>query len=835
MEISSQRIEMFDRIAESFSWALSHSRVSVESLGEFATLLYLIKHDMLRKVSNSDCKEGNDLFVLQFGPSLAAGDMEKWMQNNIRAIGLMRKTKDPTPEIESILQRYRTTLRQHQSQDALVRTFDLIKEADLKDEEYLPLLLYVEQTISKMSEGKGSDFIFSPASLAQIVAILPNTSTKAIYDPYMGIGTFAVNMPEDIQLFGADLDGRFVDYAMLKFEMAGRRYAFVNTDSLSVNDAPADCIVTFPPLGVTTAQGESHVEHLVQLFLHTEHIKELILVTDEAFLTSRKYQELRKEVTEHNYLDIVFKLPHNYFSATGISVSVLHLSKLREEETYIMFYNFAEDAKKVGRRMEVTGIDSVEGWIKDFRNGVGKFEWEGFANFSDIDIIRGNNYDWSVENYPNETSAAGNVYGGDYKKFVSIVAPFRGEPISETPEHFLNFRQLESPLDKPILTAPKGTIGVEKYMLVKEPVLVVGYSNKCPLYYLEASEDQPAIVSRREIMYLCSDPLVSPLYLAYRYSNMGGIPRCVPDHIFSGAIDANRKINNFLRAQEIGLPTLPAQLARLEEFQREYAKAQLEQANVDEYINALREQYKAEVRSRKHNMRPYLRKMKSANDLALDLLDEATTLEELKIQIKPYLLSMQQNRKELSKIIDTLSVEEKFGEEEWIKVYDGFLLDYASNYSKDIPFVFHLSFEENIYTQDEKHLENAGYVIIARSDLKRMLDCIIDNACTHGFADRPYEEHIIEITCVYDDEMYEIRVSNNGTPLPEGMDINTYGLLGGKAGKHAGTGDGGYQVVSIATHYGGYVELQSTPQDDPNSKVTISVFLPAHNMEDYES
>ena len=61
MEIFSQRIETFDRIAESFSWALSHSRVSVESLGEFATLLYLIKHDQLRKVNNSDCKEGNDL------------------------------------------------------------------------------------------------------------------------------------------------------------------------------------------------------------------------------------------------------------------------------------------------------------------------------------------------------------------------------------------------------------------------------------------------------------------------------------------------------------------------------------------------------------------------------------------------------------------------------------------------------------------------------------------------------------------------------------------------------------------------------------------------------
>lgn len=110
MEISSQRIETFDRIAESFTWALSHSRVSLESLGEFATLLYLCKHDQLRKVNNSDCKEGDDLFVLQFSPSMIGGEMEKWMRNNIACIGLMRKAADQNPEIETILQRYRKTM-----------------------------------------------------------------------------------------------------------------------------------------------------------------------------------------------------------------------------------------------------------------------------------------------------------------------------------------------------------------------------------------------------------------------------------------------------------------------------------------------------------------------------------------------------------------------------------------------------------------------------------------------------------------------------------------------------------------------------------------------------
>ena len=51
--------------------------------------------------------------------------------------------------------------------------------------------------------------------------------------------------------------------------------------------------------------------------------------------------------------------------------------------------------------------------------------------------------------------------------------------------------------------------------------------------------------------------------------------------------------------------------------------------------------------------------------------------------------------------------------------------------------------------------------------------------------------------------MFLIDFSNNGTPLPAGMDKMRYGLLGEKAGLTGQTGRGGYIVKSIVEHYHG--------------------------------
>ena len=817
MEISSQRIETFDRIAESFSWALSHSRVSIESLGEFATLLYLIKHDQLRKVSNSDCKEGNDLFVLQFGPSMVAGDMEKWMQKGIACIGLMRKEADPNQEIEAILQRYRTTLRQHQSQDALIRTFDLIKEAQLEDAEYTQLLVHVEHAIAKMAYKVGIEIYLRKQSLCELLASLPYASQKAIYDPFMGIAAFATELPEDVTFYGTDINPEIYQYALLKLALSGRKYQCKQGDSLrdDIHGVPADCIITFPPY--ISNDPDKSVEHLIQLFMENEHVKELIMIVGDQFVSSSKYLSIRQELTEKDMLDKVLKLPLAYMDGTIGALSIVHLRKDREREA-VIFYNFGEDAEKKDKTVDI----SLGSWYSaveyDFNRGIVGTILRKRKRIAE------ENYDWSCDTYPMEDCITGIPYGGETKPFKLIMKRVYGEVVKELPETVLSIRKLNSPFDSPTETTPR-IKGTRDFVRVEKPVIIIGYTNNCPLYYLEASKEEPVYLSRREILYQCVDERVDPMYLACIYSKP--IHRVTfEEYVYEGAMEPNRKIEKFLLSQEVGLPTHPVQLSRVDEFKDAYYHAQLEDANIAKYITEIKQQYIDEVRSRKHNMRPFLREIKSSVDLARLYLDKASSIEELKTKLSSLLDRIESNGVGLADIVERLSQEDKFEETEYLDVLDE-LLKIAADYNKNTKlqvFVNKVADYPDVAAMSENSLTWGDYAYISTYDFRRMFNAIIENARIHGFEGQD-EGHHIYITIDYFDEHFRISVKNDGLPFPEGFDINTYGQRGGKAGKTAGTGDGGHQVVAIADHFRGWVEINSSKPGAPEQFAEVVVYL----------
>ncbi len=94
-----------------------------------------------------------------------------------------------------------------------------------------------------------------------------------------------------------------------------------------IHEVPADCIITFPPY--IPNDPEKSVEHLIQLFMKNEHVKELIMIVGDQFVSSSKYLSIRKELTEKNMLDKVLKLPWAYLDGTIGALSIVHLRKDR--------------------------------------------------------------------------------------------------------------------------------------------------------------------------------------------------------------------------------------------------------------------------------------------------------------------------------------------------------------------------------------------------------------------------------------------------------------------------------------------------------------------------
>lgn len=76
-----------------------------------------------------------------------------------------------------------------------------------------------------------------------------------------------------------------------------------------------------------------------------------------------------------------------------------------------------------------------------------------------------------------------------------------------------------------------------------------------------------------------------------------------------------------------------------------------------------------------------------------------------------------------------------------------------------------------------------------------------------------------------------IGFSNNGEPLPEGMNKVRYGTKGVKGDNSDGSGTGGYIVKSITQHYGGDFDIFSLKFANMDF-TNVIVKLPIYKKED---
>lgn len=280
-------------------------------------------------------------------------------------------------------------------------------------------------------------------------------------------------------------------------------------------------------------------------------------------------------------------------------------------------------------------------------------------------------------------------------------------------------------------------------------------------------------------------------------------------------------------------------------------RADLEAAYREKY-DAMRTDYINEVRMRKHDMRPHLRQLASSERLMIHYIENCNDLVELKKQLSSQLCYTHDALTILSAIVDHLSDEEKFGKPELLNL-DKLLEEIEVNQDESVGFAIEYncnreSFNRAGFTMPDmiQQLEEASeqwtdmkqsikslanenlplLVEIAPVDFQRLVTNIIDNARNHGFTDGTRTDYYIGIDLSYnlDREMYQIDFSNNGNPLPVGMTKERFGIRGEKAGKYGRTGNGGYIIKAIVSHYGGDFNIFSK-----DGITTIRIYLPKKN------
>lgn len=270
----------------------------------------------------------------------------------------------------------------------------------------------------------------------------------------------------------------------------------------------------------------------------------------------------------------------------------------------------------------------------------------------------------------------------------------------------------------------------------------------------------------------------------------------------------------------------------------------------DKKLSESKAAYINEVRMRKHDIRPHLRQIASAERLLSHYLEQDSDIDTMKQHLRNQISRIHDAVKPLSDLVEHLSDEDKFGTPERFNI-DKYLNDlpdgdfFTIDYDCDEEMLFQAGFgchkshtfindyfrrkdegeDLNIVTELLKLKEDSIRLdtYIAPLDFDRLVQNIIENAKRHGFTDPIRRDYNIGIYLTIDRErgMYQIDFSNNGNLLPEGMTKERFGIRGEKAGLTGGTGQGGHIIKSIVEHYGGDFDIF---QDETST--VIRIYLP---------
>ncbi|MCR5312801.1 MAG: hypothetical protein K6E54_03995, partial [Bacteroidaceae bacterium] len=344
------------------------------------------------------------------------------------------------------------------------------------------------------------------------------------------------------------------------------------------------------------------------------------------------------------------------------------------------------------------------------------------------------------------------------------------------------------------------------------PVLIICSGFRTVGYY-EPSMDSPLHVEEGHNSYR----------IRHRNINIGYLSSAILD-LF--AEYGNQKMRfmdiTTFKNMVIGIPSTTEQEAIYQARLREAKLAKAKQLDLQEVIDEMKAEYINTIRTRKHDMRPYLRELGSVERLLRHYLDKQDEYPDYKEKMYALLDQHQQALTQLSDLVEILSEEEKFGTPKPFDLKQYFLNMAQVQHEENAGYQLDFVCNEQPLPDKEGRDATSMTVNMSPLDFERVVNNILMNAKTHGFTQKDRKDYKVTITLSKDvvRNMYQIDFANNGTPFPKGLDKKRYGLLGEKAGKTGGTGRGGYVVKAITEHYRGDYDVFT---ENGNSVVRILI------------
>lgn len=800
-----------------------NTNVSLKMLG---ALLYLAKTKNLCQASNIDSNDSSILFYmdLSYADTFSGSIRASWEEKGIYNMGICSKLPNDD-KLTEIISLYAKDFRKFNAPAELFAFAEKLIGMDLVSEDYLEAYDFAIQQHST-AFGKYFGEFSQPKEMTRLVAALISPSCNTIFNPFAGCLSYATEIAHYTHFDAIEISQDIWELGVFRAALSDRN-DFISMTLGDISNWPSkkyDAIVSTPPLRVRMNMPDSISNRaelsdtvvLRRFESSTSENGELFTYVPLSVLVSYSEKDLRHELTSKGFVDTIIILPAGIMSHTSISMALVVLRKAHTVDMPIRMVNAGSLFTEIGKR-RVLDVEAV----------LSALDAPSKSLKVSVSEIESNQWSWNVNAY---RESAERQHPEEYvqKKLETIVEnpvlerhfdDSKGNVVKISDLSDSPYDYLKSPSDFPVGDDLKNTVKCS------EPVLLLSMVRALKPTFCDASKEKPIFVSRNIAAFRLSDPGIDTGYLCCELSDAHLIP--------AGAFIPNFTRSSILHMNLYFPPTIEEQKKLFQVRKKEAKLSQAKELGLQEVIDSMKAEYINIIRTRKHDMRPYVRELGSVERIMRHYVSQKEAMEDFTEKMTSLLDQYHIALKKLSELIDIFSEEEKFGKPEAFNV-DKFLYDLEINNDEEVSgYTLEYDCDDNALQEyglpvhkswsiihshridclsylKEKDADIVPLIIdIAPLDFERMVRNIIENARTHGFTNPKRDDYFIGVylTVNAERDMFQIDFSNNGTPLPKGIDKSRYGLLGEKAGITGGTGRGGYVVKSIVEHYHGDYDI----------------------------
>lgn len=721
-----------------------------------------------------------------------------------------------------------------QSINEIESTIHEIQKLNTSD---ISLSLLFEEIISiytKDIQPKG-EFV-QPKEVSLLVSKLyGDCNGKKIYNPFAGIGSYQI-LNKNAHFISQELNWNTWFIGCIRLFLNGIKLSDFNLENSiekwKGNDTNFDAVFSTPPYGVKLNNIDNLLlEPLNDFRLKPNTIEGFLLkqsldcikvggcilsVISPQFLSSDSEIKLREFLIENGFINSIILLPANIFNYTNIQLAIIKLTKSYNEKIIMVdgssFYTKESRKNTLDHERLLYTIEKQDSQYVQAvpLDAIAEFDYKLkpkiFINhpFENIKIQEGYTLVKLIDLIT--------LYNrGKCQKDKSIL--IKGQDLANNKFDFeKNFKDL--PFDKP---------NSNYSILDKDLLLLLRIGNLKPTLF-KYNDDVDVCCNQNILSFEVNNAIVNSLYLVNELSKEY-VSKQV-SALSSGATIPSINIKDILRIEvlipNLGEQSLEVQKAIYENEKYNYSLAKAKELGLEALLEKQQKDFIDDIRIKRHQLRQYLAEITSNVHALNKYFDNHNLGENIisKIQnitLSDHLKMLLKSTDEMDKKLELLTQIKEFGESIALNIKEALKI-YESKNNYIIEFS----------TEREDDDKNSFISFINKDDFHEVIQNIIINAEVHGF-NRERTDNIIRINLYsdIDNNMNVIKISNNGKPMPKGMNTRRYGIKGEKAGVSGNEGIGGYRVKSIIEHFKGSYSVDN----DENSlfPVQITIKLPKNN------